>query len=126
MKIIERIAEEIKEKIEKASAGKIIRPSILFCGWNPEVKKDMHKRAKRVGLNPTYKIKHPTIKVELKNNGTIETDKFKTISIDYEHFDFFLPILWALIIEREDIVLLISIDQKLEDLLKIMLVRMKQ
>ena len=47
----------------------------------------MHKRAKRVGLNPAYKIKHPTIKVELKNNGTIETDKFKTISMDYEHFD---------------------------------------
>ena len=88
MTIIERIAEEIKEKIEKASAGKIIRPSILFCGCNPEVKKDMHKRAKRVGLNPAYKIKYPTIKVELKNNGTIETDKFKTISMDYEHFDF--------------------------------------
>mgnify|MGYP001445870482 CR=1 FL=1 len=88
MTIIERIAEEIKEKIEKASAGKIIRPSILFCGCNPEVKKDMHKRAKRVGLNPAYKIKHPTIKVELKNNRKVETDKYKTINMNYEQFEF--------------------------------------
>ena len=48
----------------------------------------MHRRAKRVGLNPTYSIKHPTIKVELKHNRKIETDKYKTISMDYEHFDF--------------------------------------
>ena len=39
MTILERIAEEIEEKIEKASVDKIIRPSILFCGCNPEVKK---------------------------------------------------------------------------------------
>ena len=88
MTILERIAEEIEEKIEKASVGKIIRPSVLFCGCNPQVKKDMHKRAKRVGLNPGYSIKHPTIKVELKNNRKIETDKYKTISMDYEHFEF--------------------------------------
>jgi len=85
--ILERIAEEIEEKIVKASAGKMIRPSVLFCGCNPQVKKDMHKRAKRVGLNPAYSIKHPTIKVEL-NNRKIETDKYKTITIDYEHFEF--------------------------------------
>ena len=88
MTILERIAEEIEEKIEKASAGKIIRPSVLFCGCNPQVKKDMHKRAKRLGLNPAYSIKHPTIKVELKNNKKIETDRYKTISMDYEHFEF--------------------------------------
>tara|TARA_Y100000589_G_scaffold281519_1_gene278501 strand:+ start:61 stop:348 length:288 start_codon:yes stop_codon:yes gene_type:complete len=88
MNILEKIAEEIDKKIEKASAGKIIRPSILFCGCNHQVKKDMHKRAKRVGLNPSYSIKHPTIKVELKNNRKIETDKYKTISMDYEHFEF--------------------------------------
>ncbi len=88
MNNIESIAEEIEEKIESASAGKTIRPSVLFCGCNPQVKKDMHKRAKRIGLNPAYSIKHPTIKVELKNNRTIETDKYKTISMDYEHFEF--------------------------------------
>ena len=88
MTILKRIAEEIEEKIEKASAGKNIRPSILFCGCSPQVKKDMHKRAKRIGLNPSYSIKHPTLKVELKNNKKIETDKYKTISIDYEHFAF--------------------------------------
>ena len=88
MTILERIAEEIKEKIEKASACKIIRPSVLFCGCNSQLKKDMHKRAKRLGLNPAYSIKHPTIKVELKNNKKIETDRYKTISMDYEHFEF--------------------------------------
>ena len=88
MTILQRIAEEIEEKIEKASAGKNIRPSILFCGCNPQVKKDMHKLAKRVGLNPSYSIKHPTIKVELKNNRKIEKNKYQTISLDYEHFEF--------------------------------------
>ena len=87
MTILERIAEEIEEKIEKASAGKVIRPIVVFCGCNPKVKKDMHKRAKGVGLKPAYSIKHPTIKVEL-NNRKIETDKYKTITIDYEHFEF--------------------------------------
>ena len=86
--ILERIAEEIEEKIGKASAGKMIRPSVLFCGCNPQIKKDMHKRAKRAGFNPAYSIKHPTIKVELKNNRHIETDKYKTIIMDYEHFEF--------------------------------------
>ena len=88
MTILERIAEEIEKKIEKASAGEIIRPSILFCGCNPQVKKDMHKRAKRLGLNPAFSIKHPTIKVELQNTRKIETDKDKTISMGYEHFEF--------------------------------------
>ena len=88
MTILKRIAAEIEEKIKNASAGKIIRPSILFCGCNPQVKKDMHRRAKRVGLIPAYSIKHPTIKVELQNNKKIETDKYNTISMDYEHFEF--------------------------------------
>ena len=88
MTILESIAEEIKEKIEKASVSKIIGPSILFCGCNPQVKKDMHKRAKRLGLNPAYSVKHPTIKVQLQNTRKIETDKDKTISMGYEHFEF--------------------------------------
>ena len=88
MTILEKIAEEIEEKIEKSSVGKTIRPSVLFCGCNPEVKKDMHKRAKRLGLNPFYSIKHPTIKVELQNNRKIVNDKYKTIIMDYEHFEF--------------------------------------
>ena len=88
MNDIESIAEEIEEKIESASEGKTISPSVLFCGCNPQVKKDMHKRAKRAGLNPAYSIKHPTIKVELKNNRKIETDKYRTICMDYEHFEY--------------------------------------
>ena len=66
MTILQSIAEDIEGKIEQASAGKIIRPSVLFCGCNPQLKKDMHKLAKRLGLNPAYSIKHPTIKVKLK------------------------------------------------------------
>ncbi len=88
MYILEKIADEIEEKIEKASEGKTTKPSVLFCGCNSQVKKDMHKRAKRIGLNPAYSLKHPTIKVELQNNRKIETDKYKTISMDYEHFEF--------------------------------------
>jgi len=48
----------------------------------------MHKRTKRIGLNPSYEIKHPTLKVELKNNRKIETDTVRTITICYEHFEF--------------------------------------
>ena len=88
MTILQSIAEDIEGKIEQASAGKIIRPSVLFCGCNPQLKKDMHKRAKRVGFTPAYSIKHPTIKVELKNNRKIEKNKYQTISLDYEHFEF--------------------------------------
>ena len=88
MNILKKIAEVIEEKIENASEGKTIRPTVLFCGCNPQLKKDMHKRAKRIGLIPSYSIKHPTIKVELKNNKKIETNKYKTISMDYEHFEF--------------------------------------
>ena len=39
---IKGIAKELEEKIEKASAGDITRPSVLFCGCNPQLKKDMH------------------------------------------------------------------------------------
>ena len=88
MNILENITIEIAEKISKASLNKTTKPTILFCGCNPQVKKDMHKRAKRVGLNPAYTIKHPTIKVELQNNIKIETDKYKTINMHYEHFEF--------------------------------------
>ena len=77
MDILLRIAEEIQEKIEQASAGKITRPSVLFCGCNTQVKKDMHKRAKRVGLDPAYSIKHPTIKVELKNKKKLKLINLK-------------------------------------------------
>ena len=50
----------------------------------------MHKRAKRIGFTPFYSIKHPTIKVELQNLGNrrIEADMFKTITMDYENFEF--------------------------------------
>ena len=88
MNILENITNEIAEKISKASINKTLKPTILFCGCNPQIKKDMHKRAKRIGLNPSYSIKHPTLKVELKNNRKIEIDTFRTIIIGYDHFEF--------------------------------------
>ena len=89
MNLLEKITTEIAEKILKASKNKFTtNPTILFCGCNPQVKKDLHKLSKRLGLNPSYSIKHPTIKVELKNNRKIETDTYKTITIGYDHFEF--------------------------------------
>tara|TARA_Y100001978_G_scaffold170807_1_gene160308 strand:+ start:271 stop:558 length:288 start_codon:yes stop_codon:yes gene_type:complete len=88
MNFLERIAGEIEEKIEKTSEVKVIRPSIVFCDYNPQGKKDIYKRVKRLGLSPTYSIKNATIKVKLRNNTKIETDKYKTISMNYKHFDF--------------------------------------
>ena len=88
MDTLNKITKEISEKITKASINNINKPTILFCGCNSQVKKDMHKRAKRVGLNPSYSIKHPTIKVALKNNSKIDTDIFRTIIIGYDHFEF--------------------------------------
>ena len=88
MSILEKITIEIAEKISKASLNNTAKPTILFCGCNPQVKKDMHKYAKRIGLSPSYSIKHPTLKVELKNNRKIETDTHRTITIGYDHFEF--------------------------------------
>ena len=90
MKVLENIAADLEQRIADASIGNTNRPTILFCGCDPRLKKDMHKRAKRIGFNPSYSIKHPTIKVELQNLGNrrIETDMFKTITMDYENFEF--------------------------------------
>ena len=90
MKVLENIAADLEQRIADASVGNTSRPTILFCGCDPRLKKDMHKRAKRIGLNPSYSIKNPTIKVELQNSGNrrIETDMFKTITMDYENFEF--------------------------------------
>ena len=90
MKVLENIAADLEQRISNASVGNSSRPTIVFCGCDPQLKKDMHKRAKRIGFNPSYSIKHPTIKVELKNfyNRRIEKDIFKTITMDYENFEF--------------------------------------
>ena len=88
MQNLEKFAEDLKKKIEKASIGRDIKPTILFCGCNSQLKKDMHRRSKRIGLIPSYSMKHPTIKVELQNNRRVETDKFQTTIMDYYHFEF--------------------------------------
>ena len=43
MSILEKIAEDIAEKISNASVNKALKPTILFCGCNTQVKKDMHR-----------------------------------------------------------------------------------
>ena len=90
MKVLQNIAADLEQRIADASIGNASRPTILFCGCDPRLKKDMHKRAKRIGFTPSYSIKHPTIKVELQNssNRRIEADMFKTITMDYENFEF--------------------------------------
>ena len=88
MNSIKKFSEDLEEKIINASFGKAMKPSILFCGCDHRVKKDMHKIAKRIGLNPSYSIKHPTIKVELNNNRKLETDKYKTTRMNYDHFEY--------------------------------------
>ena len=88
MNFIDDLAEKLELRIKNSSIGKDIKPTILFCGCNTQVKKDMHKLAKRVGLKPYYVIKNPTIKVELKNfrKSKIGGYKAKTININYEDF----------------------------------------
>ena len=90
MKVLQNIAANLEQRIADASIGNTSSPTILFCGCDPRLKKDMHKRAKRIGFTSSYSIKHPTIKVELQNssNRRIEADMFKTITMDYENFEF--------------------------------------
>ena len=90
MTVLENIAADLEQRIAEASVGNTTRPTIIFCGCDPRLKKDMHKRAKRIGFIPSYSIKHPTIKVELQNlvNKKIAIDMFKTITMDYENFEF--------------------------------------
>ena len=90
MKVLENIASDLEQRINDAFINNSCRPTILFCGCDPRLKKDLHKRAKRIGFSPSYSIKHPSIKVELQNVGNrkIEIDRFNTITINYENFEF--------------------------------------
>ena len=90
MKVLENIEVDLEQRIADASIGNTSRPTILFCGWDSPLKKDINKHAKRIGFYPSYSINNPNIKVELQNLGNrrIETDIFKTITMDYENFEF--------------------------------------
>ena len=90
MKLLNNIASDIEQRIIAASIGNCSRPTIVFCGCDPLMKKDLHKRAKRIGFAPSYSIKNPAIKVELQNfrNKKIQINRFKTIIMDYENFEF--------------------------------------
>ncbi len=64
------------------------KPSIIFCDLDSYQNRDLHSEAKKAGFNPVYSMKHPSVKVVMKRSSLrkIETDKFKTITIDLEHF----------------------------------------
>ena len=90
MKVLQNIVRDWEQRIADTSMGNTSRQPILFCSCDPRLKKDMHKRSKKIGFTPSYWIKHPTIKIELQNLGNrrIEKDLFKTITMDYENFEF--------------------------------------
>ena len=64
MKVIENIPSDLEQRITDASIFNFSRPTILFCGFDPQLKKDLHKRANRIGFFPSYSIKYPSIKVD--------------------------------------------------------------
>ena len=68
----------------------LLEQPFCFVALILDLKKDMHKPSKCICFTPSYSIKHPTIKVELQNLGNrrIETDIFKTITMDSENFEF--------------------------------------
>ncbi|ABM71932.1 possible Vanadium/alternative nitrogenase delt [Prochlorococcus marinus str. MIT 9515] len=85
---LEKIAKVLKHRIIKSEEELDNKPSILFCGMDSYQKRGLHSEAKKVGFKPVYSMKHPSIKVVMQKSSSrkIETDKFKTITIDIEHF----------------------------------------
>ena len=85
---LEKIAKVLKNRILKSEEGLKSKPSILFCGMDSYQKRDLHNEAKKAGFQPVYSMKHPTIKVLMKRavSRKIDTDKFKTNTIDIEQF----------------------------------------
>ena len=85
---LEKIAKVLKYRMMKSEEGLDNKPSILFCGMDSYQKRDLHSEAKKAGFKPVYRMKHPSIKVVIQRSSSrkIETDKFKTTTIDLELF----------------------------------------
>ena len=85
---LKKIAKVLKYRIMKSKEGLDNKPSILFCGMDFYQKRDLHSEAKKTGFKPVYSMKHPSIKVVMQSSflRKIETDKFKTTTLDVEHF----------------------------------------
>ena len=85
---LEKIAKVLKYRMIKSENGLDNKPTILFCGMDSYQKKDLHGEAKKAGFKPVYSMKHPSIKVVMnwKSPRKIETDNFKTVTIDIENF----------------------------------------
>ena len=90
MKVLENIAANLEQRIADASIGNTSKPTILFCGCDPWLKKICINAQKALVLLLFTQSNTPTIKVELQNLGNrrIEADMFKTITMDYENFEF--------------------------------------
>ena len=52
MKVLENIAADLEKRIADASFVNTSRPTISFCSCDAFIKKDIHKRAKRIGFTP--------------------------------------------------------------------------
>ena len=42
----------IEKRIQDSSHGLLSKPSIIFCGCNSKIRKDLHKIAKKLGFDP--------------------------------------------------------------------------
>jgi len=95
MRVVEDFVKDLQNRIIKAKNGECLKPTIIFCGCSHQVKKDMHKLAKRIGFKPLYSIKNPTLRVELKNRNyrTKIINKYKTTIIGYEDFEYLVEYL---------------------------------
>ena len=64
------------------------KPSIIFYGMDSYQKIDLHSEAKKTELKPIYSMNHLFIKVLIQRSASrkIDTDKFKTTTIDIEDF----------------------------------------
>ena len=72
----------------KLKEGLENKPSILIFGMDSYQKRNLHSEAKKSGFIPVYSMKNPSIKIVLQRSSSrkIETEKFKTTTIDVEHF----------------------------------------
>ncbi len=88
MRELEKIAKVLKYRMMNSEEGLDKKTSVLFCGIDSYQKRGLHSEAKKVGFKPVYSMKHPSIKVVIQRSSSIkiETDKFKTTTIDIEHF----------------------------------------
>ena len=82
--------KSVKYGIINSKKGSDSKPSILLCRLDSYQKEDINRGVKKAGFNPVYSIKHTSLKVLIKISSylKIETDKYKTNTLDIEQFWF--------------------------------------